>query len=425
MFEISNFSKSESDILQTINNYEKNDIICNKTIIEKTLGIFYTDNSFDRYKIFIKHIVDNNKIINKPRIHFGSPFVCLKDIDTDNIVNCNLIITNDKILEKWENILKFNKDSLIIKSKSNLSDVNFSKILISVCSSTTYKYIYDDYKNIRWNRIIVDIPETLNLNSHISWNCNFVWLLTFEPDMLFYSDKDFLKPVSKINDYQLFKQLIIKKNKINDNIKIQNILCYNENKLDKVDTLIELLKTKNYNKIGSLFETCCNNKPKQCVICYENKLNYLSFDCCGQIHCTSCFIKLLENDDRCAYCRSQINVNKLKLNLVNVKKDINTYLTKEQWIFNFIKTNLDGNLFLCKTNFWINHFKINYPEFIIKKNKTNTNYLIDFSKNLNQCDLSNINNVVWLDDSNKKEEKIIYNLLGNTTNIISYKLNYI
>ena len=129
------------------------------------------------------------------RIHYGLPFICLKDINKEYSVNTNLIIVPNKLITQWANYFKncVNLNILKISTKKDLKKINnISDYDVILCSDLRYKFFYESYNNIKWSRIIIDEVDTIRLPSIISWNANFIWLITSFPDKLLFSNKNFI-----------------------------------------------------------------------------------------------------------------------------------------------------------------------------------------------------------------------------------------
>jgi hypothetical protein len=427
MFEDLKLSNVEKNLCKKISHYEKNDLILNKTIVEKTIGII-NDSNIDRINVILEHVLKNKKIIKNPRIHFGSPFICLKDYDIDSIIKTNLIVTSDKLIDQWAKKLKYMKaDFHLVKNKNDiLIKHNF---LFVLCNESTYKILYENYKIIRWNRIILDNSENLNINSPISWNCNFVWLISCEPDRLFYSNKEYLKPISKINDYQLFRQLIINSKVTNVlNIISHDIICCDTIKNDEIENFVNLLKNSHLDKIKLLCNVTNYNYSKECVICYDKHTNFIRPSCCKQVHCSECFIKILGSTTKCSCCRSEIDVNLLQVNLQDTKTK-SEHVTKETWLNNFIKDNYK-TVFIHSSQYWYNFFKNNFNDIGYVSSRIKNihsqlqfdNILLEISDDFIYNDLNKFCNVVWIEDCLQKQEKNVYNMFNTDKEIYSYKL---
>jgi hypothetical protein len=427
-----------------IKKYENEDIKHDSILIEKNIGIITNLAPYDIAVIFATYILKNNKIIKRPRIHYATPFICLKDLNNINVTSSNLIIVNDLSINIWNTYLTSINEPFIILSQKGNYDEDLSKEtrLFILCYDTAYKKYYDTIKLVRWNRIILDECESLKLPSTISWNCNFVWITTKNPDILYYSAKDFLSPINKISNYQLFTYLTLNStNIIKDNSKFVTtniIACKPSTDLNSIDNnVMELLECKKYDTVLNILNiTSYSNKiiDEDCGICYRNKKYILTTPCCKKHFCIKCLVTSLYYNTNCPTCRTNIIIQNIVSN-VDPMKIINQYKTKKEWINDFISNNKTG-IFVNKYNYWINYFtekKIDFEIFDVKKldlynnNKYSHNYIMlnikDHNKWINSL-FYNYDKIVFLDDITLKEDKIISNklLYVNNEKLTLYKL---
>jgi hypothetical protein len=429
----SSFTNNHKKIVNYLKKYELTDIEIKNTIIEKNIGILTNLSDNDSILILITHLMKQNKILKKHRIQYGTPFVCLKDIDTNNTFKSNLIIIKHTMIDEWYSILnKANYKYICLTKNTNLIDLKKNTIIL--CTDLNYKSVYTNIKNLRWNRIIIHKCNDLKLPNLFSWNCNFIWLTTNNPDILFYSNIPYLYPINQINNYMLFSYLIVNSNNILPSIinSIDIIKCktIEGNKCINND-IINMLSDKMYSAISyKLNITNINStiKSEKCVICYSNKKNILQTSCCNQFYCYTCLIKSLHNDIRCPMCRVDINIDKLITNVSYVDTN-NKLLTKNEWLEDYIKSSLGRTIYIYKHYHWIEFFnkqKIAYNYIYSKNTNIHKNcnnvllnildYNILINNNLFDCDT-----LIYLDDISSKEEKNINNKLNYIQHNIDVK----
>ncbi len=215
--------------------------------IETNIGILADDQGSGK-SIMIISLLSNNILPNlHKRIHYGSPFVCLKDQNKENLIKTNLLIVPYKLVSQW--MVYFNNCTNLKVYKMNtkndllrLSCIDEYDVII--CSDLRYKQFHENYGNYKWGRIIIDEVDNLKLPSMFSWNACFIWLITSFPDNLLFNNKNFIRMIFKNITSYMLKFLIIKNDsnyiKLSIDLPKLNILSI------KCKTPPELLLIKNF-----------------------------------------------------------------------------------------------------------------------------------------------------------------------------------
>lgn len=231
-----------------MNKIEENGCIIHKDlIIETTLGIL-ADIPGSGKSVMIIALIANN-VISKfhKRVHYGSPFVCLKDTNQDNSIKTNLILVPNKLVSQWKNYFNF-CPSLNVYSISTKKDLvnlkNISDYDVLICSDLKYKFLYEKYQSIKWSRLIIDEIDSIKLPSVISWNANFIWLITSYPENLLFTNKNFMRMIFKNITNYIFNFLIVKNDTNFVNLSL-NLPKLNQN-IIKCKTPKELTLVQNY-----------------------------------------------------------------------------------------------------------------------------------------------------------------------------------
>lgn len=234
--------------LYAMKELENNGFIKHKELtIETNIGILADDPGSGKSLMIISLLSD--KILPRihKRIHYGTPFVCLKDENSEYLLKTNLIIVPYKLVSQW--LSYFNKCNHLtvykINTKKDLLKLqNIEDYNVIICSDVRYKNFLEKYGNIKWARIIIDEVDTLKLPSLFSWNACFIWLITSFPDKLLFNNKNFIRMIFKNITSYLLKFLVIK------NISTYIKMSINLPKLNKIvlkcKTPIELVLVKNF-----------------------------------------------------------------------------------------------------------------------------------------------------------------------------------
>ena len=183
-------------------------------IVETNLGIL-ADIPGSGKSMMIISLISNKKIAPfHNRVHYGSPFVCLKDSNQEHFIPTNLILVPNRLVLQWKNYFQYCKNLNVysISTKKDLINLkkNISNYDVLICSDLKYKFLYEKYQNIKWSRIIIDEVDTIKLPSIISWNANFIWLVTSYPEKLIFTNKNFMRMIFKNITNYIFNFLIVK-----------------------------------------------------------------------------------------------------------------------------------------------------------------------------------------------------------------------
>ena len=266
-------------------------IIYKELTIESNVGIL-SDKPGSGKSIMIISLISNNVMppLHK-RIHYGSPFVCLKDNNQDYLLKTNLLIVPNKLVSQWASYFKFCNNLKVYKvnTKNDLSKLTNLEIYdVIICSDLKYKNFYDLYGNYKWARIILDEVEMLKLPSQFSWNGAFIWLITNTPEKLLFSNKNFLRMIFKNLSGYLLKFLIIKNNDnfLNKSLNLPKLIfseikCKSPTKSKTIKNYInseimKIIKKKEYDKAIDLLNCNVYSKKKLC--------NLLTLDIENNLH---------------------------------------------------------------------------------------------------------------------------------------------
>ena len=314
---------------------ENNGYVIHKDLlVETTVGIL-ADIPGSGKSMMIISLISNNKIAKfHKRVHYGSPFVCLKDINQDNIINTNLILVPNKLVLQWKKYFKssINLKVYSISTKKDLVNLqNLNEYDVLICSDLKYKFLYEKYSDVKWSRIIIDEIDSIKLPSIISWNSNFVWLITSRPDKLLFTNKNFMRMIFKNITSYIFNFLIIKNNsnfinlslnlpKMNKNI----IKCLTPKELCLIQNFVsqdikEMLNAGNINE--AILKLNCNiNTNKNIFQIITKNLN-------EELH-----NKKLEYDYYIKLITDDINikdtVNNIKIRIEQIKIKLETIKNK-------------------------------------------------------------------------------------------------
>jgi len=231
-----------------MNKIEDNGCVVHKDlIIETTLGILADIPGSGKSMMIIALIANCVNAKFHKRVHYGSPFVCLKDTNQDHSIKTNLILVPNKLVLQWKNYFMFCPSMKVYsistkKDLINLKSLNDYDVLI--CSDSKYKFLYEKYQSIKWSRLIIDEIDSIKLPSVISWNANFIWLITSYPDNLLFTNKNFMRMIFKNITNYIFNFLIVRNDTDFINLSL-NLPKLNQN-IIKCKTPKELTLVQNY-----------------------------------------------------------------------------------------------------------------------------------------------------------------------------------
>lgn len=452
-------------------------IIHQKMYIETNIGILGDPSGTGKSLTMVAHLTSYPQIYPKDRIHQGSPFICMKDMNQENNIKCNLFIVPIQLLEHWKktfkNSLYLNVFILDKINKLNLLDYkNIENYDVILVPSIRYLNLIKKFPNFKWNRIIIDEASEIKLPINFSWNCNFVWLLTSRLDELFYSKKGYLNPIFDNLSYFTFNFLIIKSenNFLKDSIKLpgsinKNIYCQkekNNNFKEEYKNLLNLLNDgknllhklncnigtkkqiiKKIKKIGNEndIERINNIDNNKCLICLDTCKIPIITPSCKNIFCLECFIKSMNTKCQCPICRKEIPPNDIYVisNEICKKKIVKK---KNNKISNLIKLlkNKKAILYYPHENLSLfqilDNMKIKYDiitgteSSVIKvmKKYNNNNLDLIIIKNFNNLyglNIQNFNYVIFFENPTNKQEKILLSCvdrIGRNKKLTNIKL---
>lgn len=177
----------------------------------------------------------------RPTIVYGNHyFSCNYISTTSNNINLTLIIVPPKLIIQWIEACNFVKgiNFYFIKSTKDYTKLfeklSFDDFDVIIITSTMYNDNCVVFRQLIWNRIIIDEPNTITLPVDFGM-FNFLWLISGTPNSLIEQRHKYLYRIllpfrSRINspfiDYGIFNKCIIKnKNSYIDNIiKLPDII---------------------------------------------------------------------------------------------------------------------------------------------------------------------------------------------------------
>lgn len=322
---------------------ENNGCVVHKDlIIETTLGILSDIPGSGKSLMIIALIANNISAKFHKRVHYGSPFVCLKDTNQEHYIETNLILVPNKLVLQWKNYFKF-CPSLKIYSIStkkdlvNLKNINDYDVLI--CSDVKYKFLYEKYQYIKWSRLIIDEIDSIKLPSIISWNANFIWLITSYPENLLFTNKNFMRMIFKNITNYIFNFLIVRNqtNFINLSLNLpklnQNIIkCKTPKELSLVQNYVsqeikDMLNANNINQ--AILKLNCN------VNTNKNIFQIITKNLKEELHNKNLeydyYKNLITNDSKVKKIINEIEekINQIKIKLDSIKSKI--YLLNDDY----------------------------------------------------------------------------------------------
>lgn len=318
--------------------------------------------------LMISSLISIRKKIKDRDLNYGvNSNIILKINNTLEKLDTNLIIVPHKLVPQWsENFEKnisnlsvltitTNKDidsliKTVIVNDKNIKEVNcffqYEEIIpekiniydVIIIGETMYKRFYQLCKNFKFNRLIIDEADSINLPKYMQSNFNFMWLITGTPTGLSTQKSNYLTKFflsiydsnSILNDFFVFKNddKFIEQSIVLPNPKRLKIKCLSPKELNIIKNLIpssvlqminagnseEAIKALNCNvdTNDNILQVITKNildniKSKEIELEIENKKVY---DLCQQKEHES-KVKLIENQ-----------IIKLQEKYENIKKKI-------------------------------------------------------------------------------------------------------
>jgi hypothetical protein len=182
------------------------------------------------------------------RILYSSVYSCLKYKENFQAIKTNLIIVPHNLILQWKTTFSYcNLNVYIVAKRSNIANLEKLNIFnkneseqydIIICSATMLDDYLKIFKNIKYNRIIIDEICSIKLSKYLGWYCNFTWFITATPSAI----KFLIKPyhVKDIHNF-IFDNIIIKNN--------DDYVCKSMNLPNINQILIKCYTPKQYNLI--------------------------------------------------------------------------------------------------------------------------------------------------------------------------------
>jgi hypothetical protein len=224
----------------------------------------------------------------------------------DNKSN-NLIIINNK-LKKILSAFFENNDNFIFYRKNKQIQNNYNLV------------ITDTQKNIPTNKLFENIylfdVDNTKINEQ-KLNYNYLWLFSYNPDLIYFHNSNFIKKIIKSYNYSEFEKKIL-----NFNIKLKK--CKNINIIIKyylpnLNTHLLFLKYEDLKKYSKNIVRDYNfdfSKKGECNICYNNK-KLIKSKCCNSHICIDCYLINRKKYNKCPYCRFKYDNKTIIKNVPN------------------------------------------------------------------------------------------------------------
>ena len=136
-------------------------------------------------------LIDINKTpLNSERreIHmYGA--ACITYVDDERPTLTTMIVVPHSIVKQWESYIIENTDFSFYKINNNKSREAFSPdrtLDILLVSSTMYGLFMSNHNDIRFNRVIFDEADSINIPNCEKPNANFTWMVTSSLQNLFF-----------------------------------------------------------------------------------------------------------------------------------------------------------------------------------------------------------------------------------------------
>ena len=187
--------------------------------VDTNMGIL-SDKVGSGKTLMIVSLISLNKtpIVDRNTYRYATPFVCVREKYTKDIINSNLIIVPQKLVPQWYKAFSASKSLRVVSIATNNDIKNLLKSKLSkfdaiLVSDTKIKGFMKEFGTIRWSRVIIDEADTIKIGKELEIDCSFLWLITATPKALKYNRKPFIKNIISKQISWLMKELMIK----NDN----------------------------------------------------------------------------------------------------------------------------------------------------------------------------------------------------------------
>lgn len=189
----------------------KNDILS-----DNTTTLF--KNKFIEYKLTILNDIQikTNLIITKnstfklfENIIQNNTKLSVKSIETEKDLIKILYSPYKNILPKYPSYRMGQQES----QKDIINEIDIEKIRncdVLIITKDIARIIHKLCEKIKFNRLIIDEAENIELNENINFNNNFTWLISNKPESIYNKSQGYVKKISKSIRENIFNSLIIK-----------------------------------------------------------------------------------------------------------------------------------------------------------------------------------------------------------------------
>lgn len=254
----------------------KNDILS-----DNTTTLF--KNKFIEYKLTILNDIQikTNLIITKnstfklfENIIQNNTKLSVKSIETEKDLIKILYSPYKNILPKYPSYRMGQQES----QKDIINEIDIEKIRncdVLIITKDIARIIHKLCEKIKFNRLIIDEAENIELNENINFNNNFTWLISNKPESIYNKSQGYVKKISKSIRENIFNSLIIKNKdefvKQSIGLKpplINKIMCRHER---QIHALINIIPENVMNLINQN-DTEAAIKALGCVVNNEQNL---------------------------------------------------------------------------------------------------------------------------------------------------------
>ena len=247
-------------------------------------------------------------------------------------INCknsnNLIIINNNLKKILLPFFNKNKDFIFYRKNKQIGN-NYNLVITdtqkNIPNDSTFDNVYlFDVDNTKINDIIL--------------NYNNLWLFSYNPDLIYFHNSNFIKKIINSSSYIEFENKII-----NYNLKIKKVKINNIITKYYVPNLNNNLLFVNYENIKKNKRNIIRDykikfpKYGQCNICYNNS-KLLKSGCCNSHICLDCYLINRKKYLKCPYCR----FNYEDINTINnIPNNCYFYVKNTNYDFEFNLKNLE------------------------------------------------------------------------------------
>jgi len=163
---------------------------------------------------------DREKIIS------SSIFSVMRYKDMHKAIKTNLIIVPHNLIIQWKetfNNCLLQKYIIMKNTDIDITDVSIYDVVI--VSATMFDRFYQNNRDTKWSRIIIDEIVSIKLPPDMDFKCNFIWFITATPTGIKYIKRNYIRNlVSSMNIYSI-NNIIIKNNDdyVDESMKLPSI----------------------------------------------------------------------------------------------------------------------------------------------------------------------------------------------------------